>query len=248
MISTMVTIAQHLDLATQLPPLHGRAWPRFLRAAPVAARYWSFLYTRFAAYQLVICDATGTVLAAGHTLPIRWDGTLEGLPAGWDAVLEQGNHLYEHQGRPTTLAALAVVVDPPQQGHGLSALMVRAMIELAATQGLDALLAPVRPTLKNRYPLTPMERYIRWTQAEGLPLDPWLRVHTKLGAEFLAIAPKSMVIPGTVAQWEAWTQMRLPESGIYIVPGALQPVRIDREQDVGVYEEPNVWMRHRVER
>jgi hypothetical protein len=40
--------------------------------------------------------------------------------------------------------------------------------------------------------------------------------------------------------------MRFPESGPYVVPGALQPVRIDREQDEGHYEDPNVWMRHPV--
>jgi len=40
--------------------------------------------------------------------------------------------------------------------------------------------------------------------------------------------------------------MRFPDSGPYVVPGALQPVRIDREADEGRYEDPNVWMRHRV--
>jgi hypothetical protein len=38
--------------------------------------------------------------------------------------------------------------------------------------------------------------------------------------------------------------MALPESGVYIVPGALVPIEIDREQDEGVYVEPNVWMVH----
>lgn len=38
--------------------------------------------------------------------------------------------------------------------------------------------------------------------------------------------------------------MSFPESGEYVVPGALQPVRIDLQKDLGVYEEPNVWMRH----
>jgi hypothetical protein len=38
--------------------------------------------------------------------------------------------------------------------------------------------------------------------------------------------------------------MCFPESGPYIVPGALQPVIIDRERDVGRYEDPNIWMRH----
>jgi hypothetical protein len=40
--------------------------------------------------------------------------------------------------------------------------------------------------------------------------------------------------------------MRFPESGNYVVPGALQPVEIDRERDEGVYEDPNVWMNHRL--
>jgi hypothetical protein len=37
--------------------------------------------------------------------------------------------------------------------------------------------------------------------------------------------------------------MAFPESGLYVVPGALQPVAIDRERDEGRYEDPNVWMR-----
>lgn len=40
--------------------------------------------------------------------------------------------------------------------------------------------------------------------------------------------------------------MAFPESGHYVVPGALQPVAIDCERDEGCYEDPNVWMRHPV--
>jgi len=54
------------------------------------------------------------------------------------------------------------------------------------------------------------------------------------------------VITGTLAQCEDWTDMRFPDPGPYVLPGALQPVTIDREQDEGRYEDPNVWMRHRV--
>ena len=53
-----------------------------------------------------------------------------------------------------------------------------------------------------------------------------------------------MRIPGTVAQWEEWTGVAFPESGPYVVPGALVPVEIDRERDEGLYVEPNVWMVH----
>jgi hypothetical protein len=53
-----------------------------------------------------------------------------------------------------------------------------------------------------------------------------------------------MYIPGTVAQWEEWTGMVFPESGQYIIEGACQPVRIERESDLGEYYDPNVWMKH----
>jgi hypothetical protein len=53
-----------------------------------------------------------------------------------------------------------------------------------------------------------------------------------------------MHISGTVADWEKWVGLRFPESGIYVVPGALTPVEINLENDRGVYIEPNVWMLH----
>ena len=40
--------------------------------------------------------------------------------------------------------------------------------------------------------------------------------------------------------------MRFPDSGPYVVSGALQPVMIDRDRDEGRYEDPNVWMHHPV--
>jgi hypothetical protein len=94
--------------------------------------------------------------------------------------------------------------------------------------------------------LTPIGRYVHWERDDGLPFDPWLRVHARLGAEILGIAPASMDIRGTVGDWEAWTGMAFPESGEYVVPGALVPVTIDCEADLGVYVEPNVWMSHPV--
>ncbi|MGA5877365.1 hypothetical protein ACPC3D_16345 [Streptomyces cellulosae] len=50
---------------------------------------------------------------------------------------------------------------------------------------------------------------------------------------------------GTVADWERWTGLVLPESGDYVIPEGLTLLHIDRESDEGVYREPNVWMRHR---
>ncbi|HYY15813.1 MAG TPA: hypothetical protein VE965_04050 [Gammaproteobacteria bacterium] len=55
---------------------------------------------------------------------------------------------------------------------------------------------------------------------------------------------RSMLIEGTVEEWEHWAKMAFPESGRYVVPDALDLVVIDRETDQGQYTEPAVWMRH----
>lgn len=38
--------------------------------------------------------------------------------------------------------------------------------------------------------------------------------------------------------------MRFPESGRYVIKGALQPIQIDRENDFGIYDDPNLWMEY----
>jgi hypothetical protein len=244
MSEAFVTLEQRPDLAAQVRGLTQTVWAEFLRHDAVCNRYWGLLYSTFARFQVVLCDPANTVIAAGHTIPLVWDGTQTDLPSGIDGVLERGVRDAEHRRAPTTLSALAAMVAPNHQRRGLSAAILQAMHSTAAANGLTALIAPVRPTLKHRYPLTSIERYVRWTQPDGSPFDPWLRVHWRLGAEFLQVAPQSMVINGTIQEWEAWTAMRFPESGPYVVSEALQPVLIDLESDCGRYEDPNVWMRH----
>jgi hypothetical protein len=116
----------------------------------------------------------------------------------------------------------------------------------AAQANLAALIAPVRPVWKSQYPLTPMNHYMRWTQADGAPFDPWLRTHCRLGARLIKVADPSMLIEGTIADWEDWTKLHFPESGDYIIPGALNPITIDVDHNRGMYIEPNVWMQHTV--
>ena len=111
-----------------------------------------------------------------------------------------------------------------------------AMAGLARDAGLAHLIAPVRPTLKDRYPTIPIERYARWTRADGTPFDPWMRVHTRLGARIGPAIPRSLHIAGTVGDWESWTGMPFPETGDYVFPAGLAPVHIDRDNDTyGVY-------------
>jgi GNAT superfamily N-acetyltransferase len=244
MSDAFVTLAQRPDLAEPVQRLGAAVWPEFLRHDAVCGRYWQLLYSTFAHCQILLCDPDHTVIGVGHTIPLQWDGTIADLPLGLDGALERGAYDAELGRAPTTLSALAAIVAPSHQRQGLSVLILQAMRSIAAAHGLAALIAPVRPTLKHRYPLTPIGRYARWTRPDGSPFDPWLRVHWRLGAEFLQVAPQSMVVTGTIEAWETWTGLSFPDSGPYVVPEALQPVVIDREGGCGRYEDPNIWMQH----
>ena len=216
----------------------------YINQDAVCQRLWPSLIRDFPEFQPLLRDRRGRVVAGGYTIPFVWDGRRTTLPSGVDGVLERGMRDRRRGRRPTALSALLAVVDPRLQGRGLSRAVIRAMTTLAARHGLRALVAPVRPTLKHRYPLTPMDRYVRWRRRDGAPLDPWLRVHWRLGGRVLRVARRSMVMEGRVREWERWTGLSFPATGAYVVPGAPVPVTIDRRRDRGRYVEPNVWILH----
>jgi GNAT superfamily N-acetyltransferase len=209
-----------------------RAWPEIVFHDEISNANWGRLYDERPEFQFALVD-DDRVLAEGNSIPVA------GMPAAWRDALRDGFD----QPEPDRLCAIAILIDPDAHGRGLSRLMLEHMRGLAAVRGWD-LVAPVRPTLKHRYPLTPMERYMRWRRDDGQLFDPWLRSHERVGAELIGVAHDSLVSEGTVAELEQWCGLAFPESGSYVVEGALVPVEIDRDADRGSYREPNVWMRH----
>jgi GNAT superfamily N-acetyltransferase len=227
----IVTHAEH-DRRGSLPEL----WPPFMSEDPVVSAFWPRLYEVFPDFQLWVVDARRTVGYA-CTVPVSWDGIPE--QRGLDWALSNGQ-----SGTPTTLCAVVAGLLPEYRGRGVSAVLLRRMVSLGTAHGLDAMIAPVRPTWKDRYPLTPIERYALWRREDGFHYDPWIRAHERVGGEILSPAPKSMTIQGTREQWEEWTGLQFPEDGDYVVPQALAPVGF--QNGTGTYVEPNVWVRHPV--
>ncbi|MED4753340.1 GNAT family N-acetyltransferase [Brevibacillus choshinensis] len=238
------THAQRTDLDDQIGEVLEASWSAFMLHDEVANQYYPQLDEWFGAFQYVLTDDNDRVMAVGNAIPFYWDGTAEDLPKGWDDVFLRGIEGYRQELQPNTLSALSISIHPKYRGLGLSRQMVTAMKEIAKQNGLEYMVAPVRPSIKYKYPLTPMDRYIQWNTAEGAPFDPWVRTHWKLGAKIVQVAEESMFIRGSLAEWESWTGMKFPESGTYIIPDALTPVQIDVEKNEAVYIEPNIWMQH----
>ena len=246
---TVVTLDQHPDLIETADALAAQpgAWPEFMLHVPVSDLHFWRLYETFPAYQVVLLDAEGTIAGLGNTIPVTWDGLGDSLPNdGWDAILQLGVRNHRAKIKPNCASAIQAVIAAKYRGQGVSQALIRAMRSAVRQQGLSRLIAPVRPNHKHLYPLTSMERYIEWQHADGSLFDPWLRTHARLGAKIMKVCPRSMTISAPIATWEDWPGLRLPESGVYIIPGALSPVGIDRERNAGTYVEPNVWMLHEI--
>jgi GNAT superfamily N-acetyltransferase len=236
------TAAERPDLWQQArqEDLFADVWPEYNLHGTHAPAYFGALFPRFAEFQALFTDRRDDrIIARGRTIPFRWDGTLDDLPPGIDAV---GLRAVAEEAPPTALSALAAEVDKAYQGSGLSGLMISTMAAMARVHGLPSLVAPVRPNWKDRYPITPVGRYAGWTRADGLPFDPWMRVHARLGARTLRPEPRSMRIAAPVEDWQSWTGMEFPEDGQYVFPHGLAP--LDVSEGEGDYWEPNVWMAH----
>jgi hypothetical protein len=241
----VVRYSERPELWDGIGELMAGVWPEYNMHGEEINRYWGQLYDVFPGWQFVLFDADAEeVLAEGNTIPVRWDGTDDGLGPGIEATMAEAFALRAAGGEATAVCALAAKIPPRNQRGGLSKPLLRAMSGLGREAGLSGLIAPLRPSRKDRYPTIAIERYAHWTRADGTPFDPWVRVHTGLGARIGPVIPRSLHIGGTVEEWETWTQMAFPETGDYVFPAGLATVHIDREQDTGEYWEPNIWMIH----
>jgi GNAT superfamily N-acetyltransferase len=224
------------------------SWPEFMLHDPVANENWHELFDRFIDYQFALLDTeTDRMAAFGNSVPFCWDEDISELPeGGWDWVFLKAIEDHKNGTIPNIQSAIQIAIHPAYRSQGLSARMVRAMRGIAKSKGFPHLVAPVRPNQKSNYPLTSIDDYIKWNNAEGLPFDAWLRVHARAGAKIIKPCHEAMTIRGTRAEWESWTHLKFPQSGDYYIPGALIPMKMDIKSDEGVYIEPNVWMVHEI--
>ena len=229
------------ELLNELNAINQKVWPEFMLHWNCSD--WSHLFTTFADHQILLLREEN-LLAYGLTIPIYWKEKITDVPDNLKTLVENGVETWKRRLSPNVLLALAAVVSPKYKREGLSNEIVKSMKQLYIDKKYDSLIVPVRPTHKSKYPLIPIEKYAFWKNEDGLSFDPWLRVHDKLGGKILKTAEISMVITGKIKDWEGWTNITIPESGKYIIEGALNPLEVDYEQDIGIYYDPCIWVKY----
>jgi GNAT superfamily N-acetyltransferase len=238
----------HAEYRNLVRGLTKEVWPEFMLHDPVANELWHELLDRFSEYQLALYDIVNRRVAGmANSFPLRWEEPLENLPEdGWDWAFREAVKNHREGTNPNVHCAIQIVLRSEYQGRGLSAPMVQAVRAVTKSKGLQTLIIPIRPSEKHKYPLTSLDDYITWKTPLGLPIDAWLKVHIRAGGKIIKVCHASKTIRGTRTEWEKWTGMKFPQSGQYVIDGALNPMKMEIEKDEGVYVEPNVWMVHEI--
>ncbi|MBG0827844.1 N-acetyltransferase [Planomonospora sp. ID67723] len=240
----ITTLAERPELVGAMWAMEN-SWPEFMFHDPMAALFYDVCAEAYPEFVLVADDDAdpGTPVAKAFSVPFTW--TRDELPdGGWDSAILWAWDARQTGVKADRVTALEITVRTDLLGTGLSPVMLGALRDNAARLGFTELLAPVRPNAKHLEPRTPMAEYAFRTRPDGLPADPWLRVHVRAGGTIVKVAPRSMTISGTLAEWREWTGLPFDTSGRVEVPKGLCPVHVDVEQDHAVYVEPNVWVRH----
>ncbi|MDW4914889.1 hypothetical protein [Streptomyces californicus] len=244
----ITTLAERPELAGALNGMPD-TWPEFVLEDIVGWANFPRIAVEFPQYVLVATDPEGTVVARAYSVPFELDAPGRGaLPVGgWDRMLLWAFSDLRRGRTPDTVGAIEITVATGHQGKGLSGRMLAALRDNARRLGYGEVVAPVRPSGKHLRPALPMEEYARLTRPEdGLPEDPWLRVHARAGGTVDSVATVSMTVSGSLAQWREWTGLPFDVDGPVEVPGALVPVHCALDHGYAVYTEPNVWVRHRL--
>jgi GNAT superfamily N-acetyltransferase len=244
----ITTVAQRPELAGAEIDVGG--WSDFMRHNRISEAYFWQTLEAFPATCLIATAEDGSVVADAQAVQLRLGGRdRTELPAGgWEQTVVWAFADARHHVVPDVACALNISVTRDLQGQGLAGLMLTVLREAVADLGLASLLAPVRPTHKHLEPRTPMPEYARRVREDGLPYDPWLRTHVRVGGRIVGTAPTSWLVSGTLEEWRTWTGLAFDRSGAVEVPGALTTVHCDVESGNAVYVEPNVWVQHALRR
>lgn len=244
----ITTLAERPELRASLWSMPD-TWPTFMGHELVRGESSDWIASELPEHVLVATGSDGELVARAMSVPFVLDteGRGELPPTGWDQMLRWAFSDLRHDRTPDTVSAIEMTVATGAQHRGTAGRMMTAMRDNARAAGFSELVAPVRPSAKHLEPDTPLADYaFRTRQQDGLPHDPWLRVHVRAGGVIHSIAPASRTVVGSLDQWRGWTGLPFDSDGPVTVPGALVPVYCSARHHNAVYCEPNAWVRHRL--
>jgi len=223
-------------------------WPAYLAFDDVYAGLSDAIDDLFPEFQLTACraDNVESVVGVAHAVPLLIEPGVELPDQGWDWALATAVEQQRAGLSPNTLCTLSITAIGQFRGLGVGMRLIDGFKTIATDAGLNDIIAPVRPPSKAQVPNISMAEFIERRRPDGRHEDFWVRAHERAGSSIVGVCNESMTAVVPVALWERWANRRFDRSGSFLVEGCLAPISIDLEGGVGVYKEPNIWMKCRL--
>jgi GNAT superfamily N-acetyltransferase len=193
-------------------------------------------------------DAKMLALTAAYVLTVEWLR----MPSLFERLA--GKIRAGRQAGANAVFLIAISVDPEYRKHKLPTLLIGSAKKAAQRLGFDYVASPFRP---NAYGAYKAERklahsdalfaeYCGLTNADGLPLDPWLRNVVRHGARLVKPAPRSLEIKGSLAKFDRLRKSFRPQDWYSPAPdvwecGETGTWYVDRARHLAMSIESNCW-------
>lgn len=242
---TTIHTPQIETLLKKVDQLNGN--PRYLKYDQIKNRYWNTIYKAFPTNQFFVFDSN-TLVAVINCVPLHLTKNeyVNLSEDGWRWALEKSFEDRERSLEPNFLCCLSIKTNKDYSQRELYQYIIQELKTSALEQKYQAIISPVRPSMKQFYPLQDITNYAQWINNSGLPYDTNIRTHVKNGAVILKTCSKSLQVEGSIAQWESWTGFTFQTTGEYTLTKALTTLKINVELNKGYYNEPHIWMLYRL--
>ena len=235
----MNTMLEYYDRKEKLTDLgHFRLGPNCFRDV---ALDWILLLKGEGSYQELV--------GHGITTRIQWDGTVSGLPGGWQDSVRRGLEDSIKGASLNALVGLFILVEKNFRKQQWAGLIAERMRLLAGFNHLQHLIIPLRPPLRYErdYASMPFEEFASLKREDGKPLDHWVRLHVNLGAKVLAISATSHQHAFALKDFHKILDPTPVEStGFRLVQQSdgWYNVFLHKEQEFALVNQGCVWVRH----
>ncbi|MGA7172987.1 MAG: hypothetical protein WCB86_04580 [Candidatus Dormiibacterota bacterium] len=102
----IVTVTERPDLTEQAEEVTRGLFPEYNNHGDVFPPYWGRLTEERPEFQFHVLGDDGEVLARARSVPLRWDGSIADLPAGFDGAIARGFD----DGGANVLCAMLIVI------------------------------------------------------------------------------------------------------------------------------------------
>ncbi len=193
----------------------------------------------------IVLSNNDRLIGHGVLCRISWDESINDLPIGWSDSTYRSS--IEKNYKNTYVALFARVQNEFRQ-QGYAAKLIKFMKEFSIIENKN-LIIPLRPPFryKKEYAQMSFSDFSSLVRDDGMPLDPWIRLHQRIGATRLSTSEFSHQHVMSMQDFcSSFPYVKYDKTGYYMVSinKEIYNSFVDVERGVVTINQGCLWVRH----